>query len=176
MSNLRTPVSWRAKLAVPTGKILFGLCLSFARVVAGQDDLFNVFPLLPATPTNPVLNYVCLQDCAPMNRILPEDIEPASIRTWRFSTNRFAVMFTYTETGAKKMLAFREAHEGQKVRTAVGEFETHPHEAIFRATPPYFRSYMYHQWKEGWLKRRTDKFADVSQDEARKIVAGLQGR
>jgi hypothetical protein len=34
----------------------------------------------------------------------------------------------------------------------------------------------YAQWKDGWLKRRTDKSVGVSEDEAKKIVAGLRSK
>ena len=53
-------------------------------------------------------------------RVLPEEIVQNSIQLVRFSTNSYTVRFTYTEAGAQKKLAFREAHEGQKVRTVVG--------------------------------------------------------
>ncbi len=108
----------------------------------------------------------------PARRILPEEIVQDSIQLVRFSTNSFAVRWTYTEAGAKKMLAFREAHEGQKVRTVVGSFESPPGEMVFRPMPPVFTNYA--QWKEGWLKHRTDKFFGVSEDDAKKIVAGLK--
>jgi hypothetical protein len=32
------------------------------------------------------------------------------------------------------------------------------------------------QWKQGWLKRRTDKFFGVNKEDAQAIVAGLQGK
>src|SRR5207245_2919771 len=105
-------------------------------------------------------------------RILPEDIVQESIRIFSVSTNSFAVSWTYTEAGAKRMLEFREAHEGQKVRTAVGEFVTPPCEIIFRPMPPTFTNYT--QWKEGWLKWRTDKFFGMSEEDAKKFVAGLK--
>jgi len=72
------------------------------------------------------------------------------------------------------MLAFREAHEGNKVRTVVGNFVTRPTEIIFRPMPTAFTNYT--QWKEGWLKRRTDKFFGVSEDDAKAINAGLKGK
>lgn len=114
------------------------------------------------------------EQTVPTRRILPEDIVQDSIQLVRFSTNSFAVRFTYTEAGAKKMLAFREAHEGQKVRTVVGGFESPPGEMVFRPMPPTFTNYT--QWKEGWLKHRTDKFFGVTEDNAKKIVAGLKSK
>src|SRR5580765_4002522 len=110
-----------------------------------------------------MLTVACLAQgqTLPTRRILPEDIVQDSIRTVRFSTNTFAVRFTYTGSGARKMLAFREAHEGQKVRTVAGEFESPPGEMMFRPMPPHFTTYA--EWKEGWLKHRTDKFFGVSE-------------
>jgi hypothetical protein len=108
----------------------------------------------------------------PTRRILPEDIEQDSVRMVRFYTNSFAVRFTYTVAGAMKMLAFREAHEGEKVRTVVGEFQSPPSEMMFRPMPPHFTTYA--EWKEGWLKHRTDKFFGVSEDDAKQIIDGLK--
>jgi hypothetical protein len=107
-------------------------------------------------------------------RILPEDIAQDSVQLVQFSTNKFAVRWTYTEAGAKKMLAFNEAHRGQEVRIMVGSFESSPSEVVFRPMPPSFTTY--DQWKEGWLKRRTDKFFGVSEDDAKKIVEGLKSK
>ena len=121
-----------------------------------------------------MLSVACLaqEQKVPTRRILPEDIVQDSVQVVRFLTNNFAVRWTYTEAGAKKMLAFDEAHEGQKVRTIVGSFESHPGEIMFRPMPPLFTTYA--QWKEGWLKHRTDKFFGVSEDDAKRIVAGLK--
>ena len=44
----------------------------------------------------------------PAFRILPEDVVQDSIRQVRFNTNNFAVRWTFTEAGARKILAFRE--------------------------------------------------------------------
>ena len=103
----------------------------------------------------------------PVRLIVPEDIEQGSIQTVRISTNGLAVRFTYTEAGAKKMLAFRREHAGQEIVTRVGGFER-------RATmsSPDLRPAGWTE--EGWLKRRTDKFFGVSEDEARRIEAGLK--
>ncbi len=108
----------------------------------------------------------------PTVRILPKDVVQDSVEQVRFTTNTFVVRWTYTEAGARKMLAFREAHEGKKARTVVGSFETPPSEVMFRAMPPLFTNYV--QWKEGWLKRRTDKFFGVSEAEANAITASLK--
>src|SRR5690348_10582134 len=109
----------------------------------------NETPLLDVTATNEAPNNVSTPESVPTRRIIPEDILQDSIQLFRFSTNSFAVRWSYTEPGAKKMLAFYEAHEGQKVRTLVGTFETSPHQVIFQPMPPTFTNYA--QWKEGWL-------------------------
>ena len=75
----------------------------------------------------------------PTFRILPEDVVQDSVHQWRMSTNNYAVSWIYTEAGAKKMLAFRETHQRQKVRTVVGSFESPPGEIMqFRPMPPAF--------------------------------------
>ena len=87
-----------------------------------------------------MLAITCLaqEQTVPTQYILPEDIVQDSIQLVRFASNSFAVRFTYTEAGAKKMLAFREAHEGQQVRTVVGRFLSPPGEMMFRPMPPHF--------------------------------------
>jgi hypothetical protein len=100
-------------------------------------------------------------------RILPEDIVQDSIEQFRFGTNKFVVRWTYTEDGAKKMLAFRKAHDGQEVITRVGSFEFRGSIKPRDSYPPGWVN------DEGWLKRRTDKFFGVSEDDAQKIVDGL---
>ena len=82
-------------------------------------------------------------------------------------TNKFTVMWQYTETGAKKMLAFWRAHGGEKVVEQVGEFEFPATRSM--AKPPNWT-------EEGWLKSRTDKFIAVSEEDAKKIVAGLKDK
>jgi hypothetical protein len=103
----------------------------------------------------------------PTRRILPEEIEQDSIQTVRFSTNSFAVRFAYTEPGAKKMLAFRREHADHEVLMQVGSFERRTTIAPLEARPAGWT-------EEGWLKRRTDKFFGVSEDDAKKIVEGLR--
>src|SRR3954470_13514485 len=119
-----------------------------------------------------MLALACLaQDVTiPSRRIAPEDIVQESVKLWRFSTNSFGIMWTYTETGAKKFLAFEDAHQGKTVRLVIGGFESHPYDCKFT---PNSLSTNYAQWKEGWLKRRTDKIHGVSRDNAKKITAGL---
>jgi hypothetical protein len=129
----------------------------------------------------------------PTRRILPEDVVQDSVLLFQFSTNHsldamdaipvtptnlfvksFAVRWTYTEAGARKMLAFNEAHEGQKTRIVIGNFESPLGENVFRPMPPAFTNYV--QWKEGWLQHRTDKIVGVSADDAKQIVAGLKSK
>ena len=104
----------------------------------------------------------------PTIRISPEDVVQDSIQRSQMSTNKFMVRWTYTQAGARKMLAFREAHEGKKVRTVVGSFESAPSEIIFRTMPPVFTNYI--QWKQGWLERRTDKFFGMSEEDRRRLL------
>jgi hypothetical protein len=84
------------------------------------------------------------QEALPAIRILPEDIIRGSVQQIHFNANNFAVRWTYTEAGARKMLAFWERHKGEKVRTQVGSFET----------PPGIQAPCDTSWKEGWLKHR----------------------
>jgi hypothetical protein len=157
--------------------ILIVIWFGFPGLGLAQKETFDTLgwtPLADVTATNAAPNYVSAPESVPARRILPEDIVQDSIQLVRFPTNSFAVRWTYTEAGAKKMLAFNEAHEGQKVRIAVGNFETPPHEFMFRPMPPTFTNYA--QWKEGWLKHRTDKFFGVSEDNAKKIAAGLKSK
>ena len=109
------------------------------------------------------------QELPPTIRILPEDIVQTSIkqRPSPGGTNRVAVFWQYTETGVKKMLAFRQAHAGEKVVEQVGDFECRPTLSTNKAA----------NWtEEGWLKSRTDKFFAVSEEDAKKIIAGLKGK
>jgi hypothetical protein len=107
----------------------------------------------------------------PVRRILPEDIVQESIQLFRFATNRFAVRWIYTETGANRMLAFTEAHTGETVRTEVGRYEFTGGIAPFTSLPGCAS---YSEWRAGWLKHRTDKFYGVSEEDAKMIVAGLK--
>jgi len=109
------------------------------------------------------------QELPPTIRILPEDIVQTSIkqRPSPGGTNKVAVFWQYTETGAKKMLAFWRAHGGEKVVEQVGDFECHA--TLFANNPPSWT-------EEGWLKSRTDKFFAVSEKDAKKIIAGLKSK
>ncbi len=104
----------------------------------------------------------------PTIRILPEDVVQASIEQLRGpsgTTNKFTVMWKYTEAGAKKMLKFWRGHAGERALEQVGEFEMR---ATISAAKPA-------DWtEEGWLKSRTDKVFGVTEEDAKKIVAGLK--
>ena len=110
---------------------------------------------------------IAQEQAVPTRRIIPEDIDQASIELHQFSTNNFVVRFAYTEAGAKKMLAFRREHAGHEVVTQVGSFERRGTIAPLSLRPAGWT-------EEGWLKRRTDKFFGVSEDDAKKIVEGLR--
>ena len=150
---------------------------SLANVGLAEDDIHSSFGVLPTannSVTNAAPNYVIAPVSVPTIRILPEDVVQDSILQVRFTPSTFAVKWTYTEAGAKKMLAFREAQEGQKVRTLVGDYVTPPTLITFQPMPPLFTNYT--QWKKGWLKRRTDKYFGVREEDARAISTGLKGK
>lgn len=107
----------------------------------------------------------------PTRRILPEDIVQDSIQLVRFTTNRFAVRWTYTEVGASNMLAFTEPHTGETVRTEIGSYVSVGGIAPFTSLPGCAS---YSEWRAGWLKHRTDKIYGVSEEDAKKIVEGLK--
>ena len=107
----------------------------------------------------------------PTRRILPEDIVQSSIQLVRFTTNGFAVRWTYTEAGATNMLAFTESHTGETVRTEVGSYESVGRIAPFTSLPGCAS---YSEWRAGWLKHRTDKFFGVSEEDAKNIIEGLK--
>ena len=113
---------------------------------------------------------VTAEESLPTIRILPEDVVQASIEQFRGpsgTTNKFKVRWKYTEAGAKKMLTFWREHAGERVLEQVGNFESRP--TISTAKPANWT-------EEGWLKSRTDKFFAVTEEEARKIVAGLKSK
>ena len=114
------------------------------------------------------------QDVVPTIRILPEDVVQDSIQRISFSDRRIGVRWEYTEAGGKKMLAFWEAHETQTVRTVVGDYEFTGEIAPHSALPPGVASYS--EWREGWLKHRGDKFFSITEDDAKKIMAGLRDK
>lgn len=105
--------------------------------------------------------------------ILPSDVVPGSVQRLTLSDHRLIVRWTFTEAGATRELAFRESHTGQTVRTVVGSYEFTGRIAPFAPLPGCAS---YSQWKEGWLKHRTDKFFGVSEEDAKEIIAGLKGQ
>lgn len=109
------------------------------------------------------------QESLPTIRILPEDVVQTSIEQSRspLGTNKFSISWKYTEAGARKVLAFRRAHPGEKVLEQVGDFEFEV--TIFTGKPP-------NGTEEDWLKTRTDKFFAVGEEDAKKIVAGMKGK
>jgi hypothetical protein len=118
----------------------------------------------------------------PVLRISPDDIEQHSIQLLRIQTNGLlAVAWTYTEAGAKKVVAFREAHEAEATRVVIGEYEGPPIKHFFNPNPAPPRIQNDAQWKsdflkwnEGFLKHRRDRIFTASEDEAKKIVDGLK--
>lgn len=146
--------------------LLAGSCLAQAQVVSTK----SILPKVTVAVSTVVGSFPAEAKAVPSTSILPEDIVQDSIELFRISTNGAAVRWTYTEAGAMKMLAFRNAHDGQEVITIVGSYES-------RATIWPRDSYP-SGWKndEGWLKRRTDKMFCMSEDDAKKILAGLKGK
>lgn len=120
------------------------------------DDKAKAVP--PLVDDNPV----------PTLHIYPEDVEQDSIIKWSVGTNKVVVRWTYTEAGARKALAFWEAHVNQKFRTAVGSFVSRQ-TSILPEEPT-----SHEKWKKGWVKSRTDKFYGVTEIDAEAIVAGLK--
>lgn len=120
-------------------------------MVPAQNDTFDILGWLHranSATTNAVPDYVSLPEAVPTVLILPEDIEQSSIQMFRFSTNSFAVRFSYTEAGAKKALA---------------SWEADPKHAAMSA-----------EWKTGWLKRRTDKGFFQSESAATEFTKSIK--
>jgi hypothetical protein len=113
------------------------------------------------------------QEAVPTIHILPEDVVQDSIQRISSSDGRIAVRWQYTEAGAKKMLAFWDAHEGQTIRIVAGDFERIGQIALSSVLPPGVASHA--EWSQGWLKHRTDKFFSITEEDAKKIMAGLRG-
>jgi hypothetical protein len=109
----------------------------------------------------------------PTRNITPDEVVQASVKLVTVYSNTLAVKWTYTEKGATNMLAFWEAHQNQSVRTVIGTFESPLASVPLRIASPDDPAY--NRWKEDWLKRRTDKFITTSEDDAKKIMAGLKG-
>ena len=105
-------------------------------------------------------------------RVVPEDIAQDSIQLiqWHTDTNTFMVRWAYTLEGAKKQLAFKNAHDGQEVITRIGNFEYRGKILPRKSYPPGWVN------DERWLKTRTDKVYSVSEADAKLIIEGLKGR
>jgi len=164
-------------IVMRTAIILIAIWFGLPNVCRAQNEVLDTlgWPLLESVPAAAaVSNYVSAPESFLARHILPEDIVQDSFKLVRFSKNSFAVRLTYTETGAKKILAFNEVHQGQQVRLVIGSFETSPHAFIFRPMPPSFTNYT--EWKQGWLKYRTDKIFTASEADAKKIAAGLKSK
>lgn len=106
------------------------------------------------------------EEAKPTIRIQPEEVIQNSIEKVRLSPSRFAVRWTYTQSGAERMLKFRRAQAGREVVTVIGGFESRGSIAPLNARPSGWT-------EEAWLKTRTDKIVGLSEDDADKIVAGL---
>ena len=103
--------------------------------------------------------------------LTPADVEQGSVKVHRLGADRFAVFFTYTDHGAKRMLSFSENHAGQKMITKVGEWAS-PVGIYYAPQDPV----QYAMWKAGWLERRTSKLIVSNEADAQAIVAGLKSR
>jgi hypothetical protein len=143
------------------------LCVTNA--ILADEDPFAPLRALPVV-TDSMPNYVMAPE--PVLHIRAEDVLRDSIRQFQIQPKGFAVRWTYTEAGAKKMLAFNESHVGEKVRITVGSYEIQARINAFQAIPPYVTNYA--TWKEGWLKTRTDKMFCTTADDAKRIMAGLK--
>lgn len=73
-------------------------------------------PSLAADPAVPTLT------------ISGADVVQSTIQRFEFEgkTNEWLLMWEYTERGASRIRAFREAHVGQKTRMRIGGYETQP--------------------------------------------------
>lgn len=109
------------------------------------------------------------QEVYPAVRLVPADIVQESLKTVRWTTNSYAVKWRYTETGAKKVLAFWGRHEGQKVCFQVGAYIT----PAFVA-PASIDPLTHSDWRESWLKRRTDQLLNLGENDVTTVVAALK--
>lgn len=135
-----------------TARILLALWFGFAFTSLAQNDSLDIFgglPIVTDAPANAVRDYVSAPKSKPTGRTLSEDVVQDSIKSFRFSTNQFAVRWTYTEAGAKKALASWEAN-------------------------PSRQGTMSPEWKAGWLKWRTDKGFFKSEEAAQAFMASLK--
>ena len=136
-------------------------------MLLAQNDTLDIFVWPPAAATSVTPDYVTAAESEPTRRILPEDIEQDSIKMWLQGTNLFLVRWTYTEAGARKLLAFQREHAGQNVNLQIGSFEHRVSIAPLDMRPSGWT-------EEGYLKHRGDKFFGVSKGDAKGIVEGLR--
>jgi hypothetical protein len=149
--------------------VIVSILLAAAGSCLAQSRLALDFPIGP----DPFLGLGSDQNL-PVLQIYPEDVVMGSVMKLRLSSdgisnNFFVVRWTFTDAGAKKMLAFRESHQNQKMRMVIGRFESPP-EVEQRVDADY------QQWKEGWLKHRTDKMFTRCENEQEAIYDGLEGK
>jgi hypothetical protein len=111
------------------------------------------------------------EETFPAIRLVPEDFVQDSIKQVHWTTNTFAIKWKYTEAGAKKMLAFWGQHPGQKVCIQIGSFQTPPFVA-----PEPIDPVTHSDWRADWLKRRTDKFMNLNESDAKEVVTGIKGK
>ena len=150
--------------------IFIGLWFGICNAGATQNDILDSFGWSPQAGITAPSNYVSAP-AVPVRCILPDEIIQDSIQLLQFTTNDFMVKWTYTEAGARKMLAFDEAHMGKTVRIEVGSYEFTGRIAPFTSLPGCAS---YAEWRAGWLKHRTDKFFCVNEEDAKEILAGLK--
>ena len=62
----------------------------------------------------------------------------------------------------------------KQARTSLWQFRAHTGANNFRPILPYTTNYT--QWKEGWLKHRTDRILLQTEDDEKAIIAGLEGK
>lgn len=106
----------------------------------------------------------------PAIRLLPADVVSDSVKQVRWTTNTFAVKWKYTEAGARKMVAFWMQHTNQPVCIQVGSFQTPPFVAPGPVDP-----LTHSDWRKDWVARRTDQIMNVSESDAKIIIAAMKG-
>ena len=147
------------------------------RLSWGVSENMNLMRTCLASLT--ALCWSCLmvfgQDSIPTVRILHEDVLQGSVQqgasplaTNAYRTGAIMVRWVYTEAGARKMLGFWQQNQGKKTRLLIGTYEVEPTNP---ARAPDARA----AFREGWLKWRSDKILNVTEADAKKIVAGLKG-
>ena len=153
--------------------ILIAAVLGVPTVLVAEHDMFaDLGEFVDDAASQEPANYFMAWDSLPAIRVLPEDVVQNSIRVLRQPSGNYTVHWAYSVTGEKRMQAFRETHEGRKVRIVVGNFEAPPTEIRSWPGPPGFTDYPHAQ--TGRL--RTDRFFRVSEKDAKAIIAGLGGK